>query len=103
MVQYRCQYGTEQWLVKWKGYGEDRKTWEPMEHLGAEVQAEAWRVRTAALPRDKGGLAKMVMVTLKASLEECGLLTTGQKAALVNRLLEALEREDSAATNVSEQ
>ena len=102
MVQYRCQYGTEQWLVKWKGYGEDRKTWEPMEHLGAEVQAEAWRVRTAALPRDNGGLATMVMVTLKASLEERGLLTTGQKAALVNRLLEALERED-AATNVSEQ
>ena len=20
VVQYRCQYGTEQWLVKWKDY-----------------------------------------------------------------------------------
>ena len=35
VVQYRCQYGTEQWLVKWKDYGEDRNTWEPWEHLGA--------------------------------------------------------------------
>ena len=32
VVQYRCQYGTEQWLVKWKDYGEDRNTWEPWEH-----------------------------------------------------------------------
>ena len=60
VVQYRMKSGVEQWLVKWKDNGEDRNTWEPWEHLGAEVQAEARRVRTAALPRDQAGLAKLV-------------------------------------------
>ena len=93
VVQYRCNYGTEQWLVKWMDYGEDRNTWEPWEHLGAEVKAEAQRVRTAALPSDQAGMAKLVVVTLKAALEERGLDTTGNKAALVDRLLEARKRE----------
>lgn len=29
VIQYRCLYGTEQWLVKWKGFDDDRNTWEP--------------------------------------------------------------------------
>lgn len=29
VMQYRCLYGTEQWLVKWKNFGVDRNTWEP--------------------------------------------------------------------------
>ena len=57
------------------------------------MQAEAQRVRTAALPRDQAGLAKLVVVTLKAVLEERGLDTSGNKAALVERLLEVLKRE----------
>ena len=56
------------------------------------MQAEAQRVRTAALPRDQAGLAKLVVVTLKAALEERSLDTSGNKAALVDRLLEALRQ-----------
>ena len=33
VVQFRSYYRKEQWLVKWKGYGEDRNTWEPKENL----------------------------------------------------------------------
>lgn len=29
VLQYRCVYGEEQWLIKWKGFTEDRNTWEP--------------------------------------------------------------------------
>ena len=88
MVQYRCQYGVEQWLVKWKDYGEDRNTWEPWENfLNDEVCREAKAARTAALPRTEAGLAKQVVVTLKAALDERGLATTGQKAELVSRLV----------------
>uniref|UniRef100_A0A7S0LKV4 SAP domain-containing protein n=1 Tax=Coccolithus braarudii TaxID=221442 RepID=A0A7S0LKV4_9EUKA len=87
VLQYRCQYGVEQW----QNYSIDRNTWEPWEHLlTAEVQAEARRVRTAALPRDVGGLGKMVVVTLKAALEERGPETVGAKAVLVARLLKEL-------------
>mmetsp|Transcript_41088 Transcript_41088/g.82361 ORF Transcript_41088/g.82361 Transcript_41088/m.82361 type:complete len:133 (+) Transcript_41088:684-1082(+) len=99
VMQYRCLYGIEQWLVKWKddrlrSYGEDHNTWEPWDHLlTAEVRTEAQRVRTAALPRDQAGLTKLVVVTLKAALDERGLETTGQKAELVGRLLEALQKE----------
>ena len=67
---------------------------EPWDHLlTAEVRTEAQRVRTAALPRDQAGLTKLVVVTLKAALDERGLETTGQKAELVGRLLEALQKE----------
>lgn len=29
VLQYRCIYNTEQWLVKWKGFSDVRNTWEP--------------------------------------------------------------------------
>ena len=67
--------------------------WVDLEEAAAEVQAEARQVRTAALPCDQAGLAKLVVVTLKAALDERGLETTGQKAVLVERLLEALKKE----------
>ena len=42
VVQYRCLYGVEQWLVKWKGYAEDRNTWEKWDNLlTPAVEAEA--------------------------------------------------------------
>ena len=48
MVQYRCQYGIEQWLVKWKDYGEDRNTWEPWDNfLNDEMRSEARAAREA--------------------------------------------------------
>ena len=58
VAQYRCQYGIEQWLVKWKGYEEDRNTWEQWDNLlMREVQSEAVDVREAALqPRTQAGL-----------------------------------------------
>ena len=50
VVQYRSYYRKEQWLVKWKGYGEDRNTWEPWEHLLTEAaQAEAQQIKNHAL------------------------------------------------------
>ena len=91
VVQYRCQYGVEQWLVKWKDYGEDRNTWEPWDNfLNDDVRSEAKAARTAALPRTEGGLAKQAVVTLKAALDKRGLDSSGQKGALVSRLLAAL-------------
>ena len=94
VVQYRCQYGVEQWLVKWKDYGEDRNTWEPWDNfLNDEVRSEAKAARTAALPRTEAALLKHVAVTLKAALAERNLDTSGQKADLVSRLLAALMSE----------
>ena len=52
VVQFRSYYRKEQWLVKWKGYGEDRNTWEPWEYLLTEqAQAEARQVKAAALAK----------------------------------------------------
>ena len=52
VVQFRSYYRKEQWLVKWKGYGEDRNTWEPWENLLTEqAQAEARQVKAAALAK----------------------------------------------------
>ena len=58
--------------------------------LSAELQAEAKAARTAVLPRNQQGLAKLVVVTLKAALEERGLDSSGPKSQLVERLLAAL-------------
>ena len=94
VVEYRCVYGIEQWLVKWKGYGEERNTWEPEANLlTAEVQAEAAKVREAGLPLTAAGLQKAVVVTLKAVLAARGLDTSGQKAQLVEHVLSALQGE----------
>lgn len=91
VVQYRCQYGVEQWLVKWKDYGEDRNTWEPWDNfLNDEIRSEARAARTAALPHTEAALLKHAVVTLKAALLERGLDCSGQKVALVSRLLTAL-------------
>jgi len=52
VVQFRSYYRKEQWLIKWKGYGEDRNTREPWEHLLTEqAQAEAQQVKAAALAK----------------------------------------------------
>ena len=50
VVQYRTYYRKEQWLIKWKGYGEDRNTWEPLEHLLEDwVKARAAEIKARAL------------------------------------------------------
>ena len=92
VLQYRCLYGVEQWLVKWKDYGEDRNTWEPQANLlTLQVQADATQAREAALqPRTEAGLLKFTVVTLKAVLSARGLPTAGSKAELVARLLAVL-------------
>ena len=52
VVQYRSYYRQEQWLVKWKDYGEDRNTWEPMENLLEDwVKECAAEVKRKALER----------------------------------------------------
>jgi hypothetical protein len=48
-VQYRTHFRKEQYLIKWKGYGEDRGTWEPLEHRSDDVKEQAARVRDIAL------------------------------------------------------
>ena len=61
VAQYRIQYGVEQWLIKWRGYGEDRNTWEPWENLlTVEVQVDACKVKENALP----SVAKKLTVAL---------------------------------------
>ena len=89
--QYRVRYGVEQWLLKWKGYGEDRNTWEPWGNLLAPaVVTEAQQVRAASLPTTMEGLSKVTLVALKAVLLERGLdASGGTKAVLFQRLLKA--------------
>ena len=91
------RHGVQQWLVKWKGYDADRNTWEPFDNLMTpEVVEEATKVREAALqPRTHEGLSKFVIAVLKAVLEARGLETSGNKAALVARLLAALVPQSS--------
>lgn len=49
VVQYRKYYGKEKWLIKWKGYGEDQNSWEPMENLLEDwVKQRAADVKRAA-------------------------------------------------------
>ena len=94
LAQYRCVYGVEQWLVKWRNYGQDRNTWEPWENLlSSEVQAEAQRVRDAFLPRSEAGLMKLTLPTIRAALKHRSLDLVGVKSDLVARLLAALTAE----------
>jgi len=70
VLQYRVQYGVEQWYVKWKDYDDNRNTWEPWANLlTPELQAEARAVKEAALPHDEVGLRKMTVPFLKEALE----------------------------------
>ena len=59
-------------------------------------RAERKTAAARPLGRSEAALNKAVMVTLKAALEERSLDSSGQKAALVSRLLEALLKEDAA-------
>jgi len=61
VLEYRVRYGTEQWLLKWKGYRPDRNTWEPWEHLITEqVEGEARQFRDGTVSRaDEAGLMKL--------------------------------------------
>ena len=94
IAQYRCVYGVEQWLVKWKFYGEDRNTWEPWDNLLTPAsQAEAASVREAALPRTEAGLKKLTLPTIKKALENRGLDPVGLKQQLIDRLLAAFASE----------
>ena len=86
VAEYRCVYGVEQWLVKWRGYGEDRNTWEPWENLlTPQVQAEAQRVRDDFLPRTQAGLMKLTLPTIRAAMALRSLDLVGLKADLVAR------------------
>ena len=79
---------SRQWLVQWKGYGEDRNTWEPWDNLLTdEVKAEASQVKQAALPTVA---KKLTVALLRAELEARGLDASGLKADLVQRLQDAL-------------
>ena len=100
VVEYRMVYGVEQWLVKWKTYGEDRNTWEPWENLlTEEVQSEAQRVKDASLPTSMAGLKKLTVPRLIDALQARSLPTEGNegrralKDVLVARLFEALMNE----------
>lgn len=91
VLQYRCIYSTEQWLIEWKNYSTDRNSWQPWENLLTEkVREEACTVREATLPKSKDGINKFNVVTLKAVLKNRGLDDSGSKAALVDRVLSVL-------------
>ncbi|KAJ1640884.1 hypothetical protein T492DRAFT_926807 [Pavlovales sp. CCMP2436] len=51
VLQYRTYHRQEQWLIKWKDYGEDRNTWEALAHLSDDVQVDAQRVKELSIGR----------------------------------------------------
>ena len=74
------RHGVEQWLIKWKGYGEDRNTWEPWDNLlTKEVQQEANRTKDVALP---SMAHKLTVPMLRETLQAKGLESVGLKDAL---------------------
>ena len=91
IAQYRIQYGVEQWLVKWRDYGEDHNTWEPWANLLTDtVQDEARKVKAEALP---SVAKKLTVPLLRQALEERGVTREEQpklKADLVDQLLAVL-------------
>ena len=88
VAEYRFINGLEQWLVKWKDYGEDHNTWEPWENLLSDAaQVDARKVQDATLP---SMASKLTVKTLRAILEARKLETTGLKPDLVARLIRSL-------------
>lgn len=86
LLQYRCVYGVEQWLVRWKGYDEDRNSWEPVENFTTDaVLREAASVRYAAV-RDATSVSTFTLHTLQAVLADKGLDTSGRKQDVVQRV-----------------
>ena len=87
-TQYRVNCRVEQWLIKWKDYGEDRNTWEPWDNLlTEEVRQEASRIKDAALP---SMAHKLTVPMLREALQAKGLESSGLKDALVARLKQAV-------------
>mmetsp|Transcript_7277 Transcript_7277/g.17462 ORF Transcript_7277/g.17462 Transcript_7277/m.17462 type:complete len:84 (-) Transcript_7277:493-744(-) len=59
VLQYRTYYRQEQWLIKWKDYGEDRNTWEPLAHLSDDVQVDAQRVKELCIAEEARKAARV--------------------------------------------
>lgn len=96
VLQYRCQYNIEQWLVKWKSFEEDRNTWEPWENLlSFDVQEEASKIRDREVHHllTQHGPHKVTVVSLKAALEQRGMISSGNKSQLVERLLHTFRQD----------
>jgi hypothetical protein len=52
VLQYRTYFRQEQWLIKWKGYCEDRNTWEPL--APERCSAGGCPARDSVLPSSEG-------------------------------------------------
>ena len=83
---------SRQWLVQWKGYGEDRNTWEPWDNLLTE------EVHAAGGQQDEGYAAlpsmahKLTAPMLREALQAKGLESSDLKDALVDRLKQAVSQ-----------
>jgi hypothetical protein len=55
----RVRKGIAEFLVRWKGYGEHERTWEPLAHLGnAQDELLRWRASRPDKPSHKTQAAK---------------------------------------------